>query len=177
MKKVLILLLFAITTSNIIAQETTDKKIKWYTFEEAIKLQAEHPKKIFIDVYTDWCGWCKKMDAGTFSNPVIAKYMNEKFYPVKLNAEGTEPIEFKGTTFVNENQGRQKTHQLAQALLNGQMSYPSYVFMNEKSELITVVPGYMEPKAFDPILHFLAEDKFLSEKWEKFNADYVSEVK
>jgi thioredoxin-related protein len=159
------------------AQDNDNSKIKWYTFEEAIDLLEKEPKKVFIDVYTDWCGWCKKMDAGTFSHPDIVKYMNENYYAVKFNAEGTKPVKFKGIEFINENKGRRPTHQLAQALLNGKMSYPSYVFMNEKSELITIVPGYMEAKAFDPILHFFAEDKFLTEKWEAYNAKFESVIK
>ena len=177
MKKLLILTLSIFLSANIFSQDENESKIKWYTFEEAIDLQAKEPKKVFIDVYTDWCGWCKKMDAGTFSNPVIAEYMNKNYYAVKLNAEGKDPIKFKGTSFINQNQGRRPTHQLAQALLNGQMSYPSYVFMNEKSELITIVPGYMEAKVFDPIIHFFAEDKFLTQKWEEFSTNFESKVK
>ncbi len=58
--------------------------VKWYSFEQAVKLNKQNPKKIFIDVYTDWCGWCKRMDKVTFSNPVIAKYLN-KYYITLLN--------------------------------------------------------------------------------------------
>ena len=40
-----------------------------------------NPRKYFIDVYTDWCGWCKKMDKDTFQNPEVAAYMaNELLY-------------------------------------------------------------------------------------------------
>ncbi len=175
MNKFLITTILLLTLGKLSAQET-DIKIKWYTFEEAIELQAKEPKKVFIDVYTDWCGWCKKMDANTFSHPIIAKYMNENFYAVKFNAEGTEPVMFQGVKFINPKDGRNKSHQLAQALLNGKMSYPSYVFMNEKSELITIVPGYMEAKDFEPILHFFAEDKFLSQDWKTFSEKFRSEI-
>ena len=61
--------------------------IKWYTWDEAIALNAKNPKKIFIDLYTEWCGYCKKMDANTFKDPEVAKYMNEHFYAVKFDAE------------------------------------------------------------------------------------------
>ncbi len=174
MKKLLTIIIFFIITGNLNAQDNA--KIKWYTFEEAIELQAKEPKKVFIDVYTDWCGWCKKMDAGTFSDPIIAKYMNDNYYAVKFNAEQKDPVMFKGTKFINENKGRRPSHQLAQALLNGQMSYPSYVFMSKKSELITIVPGYMEAKDFDPILHFFAEDKFLSVEWKTYLSTFESEI-
>ena len=48
-------------------------KINWMSFEEAIARSKEDPKHIFVDVYTDWCGWCKKMDASTFVDPVIVR--------------------------------------------------------------------------------------------------------
>jgi len=58
----------------------TAEKVKWYTLDEALKLNATAPRKILIDIYTDWCGWCKKMDAETFNHPVIAGYVNKNFY-------------------------------------------------------------------------------------------------
>ena len=111
------------------------EKIRWYSFEDAYKLNKKKPKKIFIDVFTDWCGWCKKMDAETFVNPVISEYMMKHFYCVKLNAERKDTIVIDGVTFTNPNPtGRRSTHQIAVELLKGNMSYPSYVFLNEKSQ-------------------------------------------
>ena len=78
------------------AGQENNEKVKWYTFEEAVDLSKNNPKKLFIDVYTDWCGWCKRMDQNTFTHPVIAKYLNENFYAVKFNAESTKPIDFTG---------------------------------------------------------------------------------
>ena len=90
----LIVILFLIQDSPAIAQnksmgksESKSDKIKWYSFEEAYQLNKKKQKKIFIDVYTEWCGWCKKMDAETFANPLIAKYMSEHFYCVKLGGK------------------------------------------------------------------------------------------
>lgn len=174
MKKLTILLLAVIgftATYNINAQETKTNKINWMTFEEAVKLNETAPKKIFIDVYTDWCGWCTKMDQTTFMNPSVAEYINENYYAVKFNAEQTEPIEFMGHTFVNQNPNgaRKGTHQLAQALLQGKMSYPSYVFMNEKNQILTIVPGYAEAKDFLPILKYFGSDAFLTTSWEEYS--------
>lgn len=174
MKKLTILLLAVIgftATHNINAQETKTNKINWMTFEEAVKLNETAPKKIFIDVYTDWCGWCTKMDQTTFMNPSVAEYINENYYAVKFNAEQTEPIEFMGHTFVNQNPNgaRKGTHQLAQVLLQGKMSYPSYVFMNEKNQILTIVPGYAEAKDFLPILKYFGSDAFLTTSWEEYS--------
>lgn len=175
MRKInIILLAFACFMSTYNAKAQTDNnKINWMTFEEAVKLNETAPKKIFIDVYTDWCGWCTKMDQTTFLDPSVVEYMNNNFYAVKFNAEQTEPVEFMGNTFVNQNPNgngaRKGTHELAQALLQGKMSYPSYVFLNEKNQLLTVVPGYAHAKEFLPILKFFGTDAFLTTSWEEFS--------
>jgi uncharacterized protein YyaL (SSP411 family) len=69
--------------------------VKWMTFEQAVEKSKIQKKKIFIDVFTDWCGWCKVMDKNTFSEAQVAKILNEDFYPVKFNAEQREDIQFK----------------------------------------------------------------------------------
>ncbi len=85
------------------------EKIHWYSFEEAYKLNKKKPKKIFVDVFTDWCGWCKKMDAETFTNPVISKYMAKHFYCVKLNAERKDTVIIDGVKFTNPNPGSKRS--------------------------------------------------------------------
>jgi thioredoxin-related protein len=178
MKRIILLVfLFACIFPKVKSQETQEL-VKWYTFEEAITLAKKNPKKLFIDVYTDWCGWCKKMDQSTFTNPVIAEYLNTNFYPVKFNAESTKPIEFEGKTFINEGNGSARsTHQLAVALLQGRLSYPSIVYMNEQLQLLTPVPGYMEPKAIEPIISYFATDSYKTMKWEEFHKTFVGKIK
>ena len=146
------------------------QKINWMSFEEAVKLNETAPKKIFIDVFTDWCGWCKKMDQTTFINKDVVEYMNENFYAVKFDAEQSDTIVFAGYTFVNQGgtNGRKGTHQLAAALLQGKMSFPSYVFMNEKNQLLTVAPGYMDSSRFLPILKYFGTNAYLNMKYEDF---------
>lgn len=158
------------------AQET-DPSIKWYSFEEALKLNEKKPKKFFLDMYTDWCGWCKRMDQTTFKNPVIVAYMNDNFYPVKFNAERTDTVDFKGKTYVNANPTmKRSSHQLAQALMMGRMSYPTFVFMSEDEELITIVPGYRKPPELEAILHYIGEDAYKSKKWEEFSPTFKGEA-
>jgi|WetSurMetagenome_2_1015567.scaffolds.fasta_scaffold300273_2 thioredoxin-related protein len=156
----------------------TQEKIKWYSFEEAYNLNKKKQKKIFVDVYTDWCGWCKKMDATTFTNPEIVKYMNDNFYAVKMDAERKDTVVIDGVTFVNPDPASKRSnHQLAVELLRGQMSYPSYVFLNEKSQMLTVVPGYQPAKDFEAVLHYFGDDAYSSTPWEDYRKTFTGKVK
>ena len=103
MKRMFLILLISSVTYNIYSQVPASQgksEIKWHTIQEAEKLFNKSPRPIFIDTYTDWCGWCKKMDSETFTDPVIADILNTKFYPVKFDAEGKESVTFMGQTFL-----------------------------------------------------------------------------
>lgn len=149
--------------------------IKWYTIEDAEKMVKNSPRPIFIDTYTDWCGWCKKLDAETFSNPVIAEILNSRFYPVKFDAEGKDPVVFQGTTFINDGKSG-KSHQLAIALLRGQMQYPNMVFFNEKLQLVTNVPGYQVPKDMEVILGYFADKAYENQKFEDYSKSFKGKL-
>jgi thioredoxin-related protein len=158
-------------------------KIHWLSFQEAVEMNKKNPKKIFIDVYTDWCGWCKKMDATTFANPVIVKDMNKYFYAVKLNAEMKDTVVFSNVTFINSNPVK-GPHQLAISLLKGQMGYPTTVYMNEKFiwlnpgplEEAGPFPGYRSAEELEGILVFLGENHYQTEKYNDFLKNFKREL-
>lgn len=171
MKKIqlfIIGLLLVLTINLNSAEVFGQDKIKWHTMEEVQNLNSNNPKKIFIDVYTDWCGWCKKMDATTFQDPKIIKILNEDFYAVKLDGEGTEAIIFKDREYKFVPQGRNGYHELAAALMNGKLSYPTTVYLDENLNMIQPIPGYMEVKNLEPILIFLGKDHYKNQTWQDF---------
>ena len=147
-------------------------EIKWYTIEEAEKLYKKEKRPLFIDVYTDWCGWCKHMMKTTFANKGIASYINNNFYPVRFNAETSDTIQYKEKTYVNIETGKRPTHQLAKKLLNNRMSYPSIVYIDRKGNL-SPIPGYMKAKDIEPLLIYFAEDLLNNVSYEEFKTYFL----
>ena len=77
---------------------------------------------ILVDVYTDWCGWCKKMDKTTFHNDEVAKFVNENMVALKLNAE-------KGI-------GKELSQKY------GVSGLPTIIYLDYKGNLIEKKPGF-----------------------------------
>ena len=140
----LIILILIFNSNSIFAQE-----IKWMSMGEAQEAQKNIPKKIFMDVYTEWCGPCKLLDKNTFQNPDVSRYIIENYYAVKFNAEGIEEIKYYDQIFTNPNydpnrKGRNATHQFTQFL--GVKGYPTMVFFSENGDPIMPLVGYQKPK-------------------------------
>lgn len=152
---------------NVSAQEK--ELVKWYSIEEVQELVKKAPRKIYIDMYTDWCGWCKVMDKKTFTDESVSKRLNTDFYAVKFDAEGKEAVEFKNQTFNFVAQGSRGYHEFALALM-GKLSYPTSVFLDENLNLISPLPGFYPPEKLDPILEFIGDDHYKNTNYEQFLA-------
>ncbi len=144
-------------------------QIEWLSWEEAITRHKKEPRKILVDVYTDWCGWCKRMDKTTFVDPIVAKYVSKNFYAVKLNAEQKGDIVYSGHTFkFMPNAGRRGAHELAASLLEKRMSYPSIVYLDESQKRISISPGFKAAKDFITELQFIREGHYRTKTYQEF---------
>lgn len=156
MKKTTLLVisvLALVLLSSFVTKETpVAKDIDWLTFEEAVKKNDSEKRYILIDVYTDWCGWCKVMDRETFTDSKVKAHLDKNFHVVKLDAEQKEEIKFKGNSFKWVKAGRNGIHQLAYSLLGGEMSYPTLVILNDKFQRVEVVKGFKRPNELYSIL-------------------------
>lgn len=142
--------------------------IQWLTFEQAVAESKKERRKIFIDVYTDWCGWCRKMEKSTFTDPALAEYVNKNFYAVRLDAESQEPITLDGKTFTYNEQKR--AHELAYILLQGQLSFPTTVYLDENLKMLAPVPGYLDVPAFRDIITFFGDNHYKKLTFPQYTA-------
>ncbi|MDA7501724.1 thioredoxin family protein [Chitinophagales bacterium] len=156
------------------ASPDSSSKIEWITISEAEELARKEPRKIIVDLYTDWCGWCKRMDKDTFSKPEIADYVGKHFYAVKLDGEHKETITVGGREYGFIKSGRRGYHEIAAVLAGGRLSYPTIVILDHKLNKLVVAPGYQGPKDMDVILHYFAEDHHKTADYETYKAGFRS---
>jgi len=175
MKKLLLIAVLFFTL-NLNAQE-----INWVTFEKAIELQQNEPRKIIMDFYTNWCGPCKLLDKKTFANKDVSKYINENYYAVKFNAEGNSQVNFNGNAFTNPNYDpsrankRNSSHQLSRYF--GVNAYPTMVFLDENKGLITQVKGFKTPQQLELYLKMFKTNDYKNLKSQEDANAYFKNFK
>lgn len=149
-------------------------KINWLSIEEAYAKQKITPKKILIDVYTGWCGWCKVMDKETFTNAEVINYVNQNYYAVKLDAESKKIIKLGTSVYKFDETNR--SNEVAIALLQGKMSYPSIVYLDESFNMIQPVPGYMNAKDFHQIITYFGGNYHKKEQFDNYKGITYSKL-
>lgn len=185
MKKAFLIsfLLFSFLFVDVQISAQTNDSIIWLSFEEMQLKQAENPKKIFVDVYADWCVWCKKQESILLENKSLVQYLNENYYLVKLNPEDDKEIAFKGKSYSIRNfnytspKDARRVNALAVELMGADFIYPSIIFLDEDLDLISVFKGYQKIEQLDPILSFFASDSYLKYKWSAYLKNYKSILK
>ncbi|MGJ8745759.1 thioredoxin family protein [Polaribacter sp.] len=181
MKKTITILTIAFLSFTVKAQE----KVNWMSLNEALELQKTAPKKIIMDVFTNWCGPCKMLDKNTFQNPDVAAFINENYYAVKFNGEGNDSIVYKENTFKNTNfkeslkNKRNSSHEFADYM--GINAYPTIVFMNDKGDFIMPLRGYYSPNQLEFYLKLFKGEDYkkidTKEKFEAYNNEFKPEFK
>ena len=146
------------------------QEINWMTWEEAVIANEAEPKKMFVDVYTEWCGWCKKMDKTTFKDSAVVARLNSDFYAIKLNAEQKESIFWKDKEYKWVEHKRDGINQLAYEILEGRLSYPTYILLDSTFSRILISPGYMVSEDLIRELRFASENHYKTMSWQTYKA-------
>jgi thioredoxin-related protein len=128
-------------------------------FEEALKTAKEQNKKVIVDVYTDWCLWCKKMDRDAYTDPEIKELISDNFIFVKLNAESDSKSNYNGKTYTCSEI----------AAMFDVSGYPTTVFLEPNGKLIEYMydsykmnnlPGYYKAADFKKVLEYMKDEKY-----------------
>lgn len=166
---VLIPLFFLFSSATSVKPKEKDK-INWLSIEELTqKLQEEH-KPVIIDLYTNWCYWCKVMDKKTYTNPKVISYINDHFYAVKVNAETKDAVHWDNRKF--DYNSRDKVNDFALYLTQGQLEFPNTVIFPETNKMPAAVPGFMEPKELEIILKYFGEGAYKRQNFNQFSATF-----
>lgn len=175
MKKIIYIFLLAV----LVSANGTAQEINWMSLEEATALQKKSPKKIMMDVYTNWCGPCKLLDKNTFHNKDVVEYVNKNYYAVKFNGEGNDVINFNGKEYKNAGYNpalanrRNSAHDLVRYFKVN--AYPTIVFLDEEGGFIFPVRGYKKPQQLELYLKMFKNDDHIDMKTqEAFNEYYTA---
>jgi thioredoxin-related protein len=119
----------------------------WRTWDAGLAAAKSSGKPVLVDVYTDWCGWCKRMDKDVYSRSDVREILDRHFVSVKLNAESSSLAAY---------QGRSKSFRsLASGF--GVSGYPTTVFLKSNGEHLVNVPGYVPADRFKLMLRYIGE--------------------
>ncbi len=174
-------LIFSVVLSSLFAQKkevkafSKPKEIEWLSIAEVEQRMKTEPRKVYVDIYTDWCGWCKVMEKKTFTHPKLIEYLNNNYYCIRFNAEAKDTIVFNGKKYGFY--AGSKTNELAVEWMQHKLSYPSSIFMEENFKNPQPVPGYLEVPSIEMILKYFGGNHHKKTPWEKYKNDFVGEWK
>jgi thioredoxin-related protein len=134
-------------STNSAAQAPAPPQVKWEAPTTAAKLAAQQGKPLLIEVYTNWCGWCKRMEEETFADPAVVRYVGANFVAMRIDAESDKKVLFDGREI--------SCRELARSVLRIN-NYPSVVYVANGQ--VSVIPGYQKPADLQKFLNnFMAK--------------------
>lgn len=142
------------------------EKLKWLSLTELQSAFAKQPRPVIIDVYTDWCGWCKVMDRETYSNEKVIGYLNKNFYAVKFNAESKAEVVFANKKYTYN--PAYNANELAVYLLGGRMGFPTTVFLSALDAQPAPLSGYLKPSELEPPVKYFGDGAYKKQDYPTF---------
>lgn len=146
-------------------------KVKWLkSMKEYNSLDSNLQKSrpMFVDLWTDWCGWCVTMDKRTYSNDSVASFLNNYFIPLKFNAETREKFTWRGVNFHFDEQTN--LHTFANFLTSGRAAFPTSVIIWPDGKF-QAIAGFMNVRDIEHLLKFAALPKEQRDI-NRFNKDF-----
>ena len=147
-------------------------QIRWLTVDQVSASLQQQPRPVLIDLYTDWCSWCKVMDKKTYSNPALVEYVQDKFYPVRINAESRDLIVWGGKKY--QYNSSYKVNEFAIYLTNGRLAFPTTIFIPVNGAEPQAIPGYLETRDFEMLAKYFGDGNYKNTPFEQYRNNFKS---
>lgn len=134
------------------------EEMKWYSYQEGMAKAKAENRYALVDFYTNWCGWCKRMDKTTYTDSTVIRLVKEGFVPIKVNAESQTSHEVNGRT--------QTEREIAMSL--GIKSYPTTFLFNSDGTTLVGIPGYLPPADMTLILEYFKAGLYKTQSFDDF---------
>ena len=139
-------ILLIVFTALVLPAMAGASAIDWKSYKTGMDEAQSAEKKIFVHFRTDWCTYCRKMDATTFKDETVVDYLNENFIPILVDGDKQKKV----------------------AVDYGVKGYPTNWFLTETEERISSLPGYVDAKRFLLILKYLHTDDYKEMSFTEF---------
>ena len=140
--------------------------VVWLNYEEGLKKGKLENKSIFVDFYTNWCGWCKKLDKDVYADSSVKIILARHFITVKTNAESSRRFTL--------DDGKEYTDASLAREVFGVQGYPALWFLTATGEKLTYIPGYVPKEKFVNILTFISSKAYQTKKFEDYEKELAA---
>jgi len=173
MQKLKPLLFFCLIIFCSATQKTkNDNKVNWLQLNDITSKIKEKDKPVLIDLYTNWCYWCKVMDKKTYSNKKVVDYINDHFYSSRVNAETPDAINWKGKTYLYNN--TYHLNDFALFITFGRVSFPTTIIIADQKSAPIPIAGFLEPKELEKILKYFGDGAYKTMNFPEFEKTFKS---
>jgi thioredoxin-related protein len=172
MQKIKQFFLFTILIFLFVSSAPKREQMKWMSLAEAEANLQNEKKPVLIDLYTDWCGWCKVMDRKTYSNKNVAEYLGQKFYAARVNAETKEKIIWKQKAY--QYNPSYRSNEFAVYITGGRLEFPTTIIIPDDGSDPQAIPGYLETKDLELILKYFGEGYYKRTPFGDYQKNFKS---